>query len=59
MHDGESSRGKEEVTHLSKSHFIASEDKDVENDLLGHHSFDEGIVVVFGTCEIFDVLTST
>jgi hypothetical protein len=59
MHDHESSRTDEKFTHLSEPDFIEGEDENIKHYVFIHDSLDEGIVVVFGTCEIFDVLTST
>lgn len=58
MHDDESSRTDEKLTHFSEADFIEGEDEDIEHYMFIHDSLDERVVVVLGACEVFDVLAS-
>lgn len=56
MHDHEAACRGEQLAHLSESYFVASEDEDVKDDVLGNSALDEGVVVLLGAGEVFYVL---
>lgn len=59
MHDHEASRSSKELTHFSEAYLVASENEDVEDNVLGHHALDVGVVIFFSISEVRNVLTLT
>ena len=59
MHDNEASRIEEKFAHLSKTYLVAGEDKNVEDDLSSEHSLHKRVIVILGSCKVFDVLPFT
>ncbi len=57
MHNNESSRSGKKVTHFCESDLVASEDEDIQDDVLSQHTLDEGIVVFLGISKVGNVLS--
>jgi NAD(P)H-hydrate repair Nnr-like enzyme with NAD(P)H-hydrate epimerase domain len=56
MHNDEPPRSSKEITHFSESDLVASEDENVQDDVLSQYALDERVVVFLGIGEVGDVL---
>ena len=56
MHDHKPSRTDKQLTHLGKPDLITRKNEYVHDDLPRYHSLHEGVIVLFSTCEVVDIL---
>lgn len=55
VHDDEASRTHKQFAHLGQSGLLQSKRKQIQNNLLVNDSLAEGVVILFGICEVFYV----